>query len=230
VTHSVMSSPHRYEPATSRMSGRCCAGCVRGGGSRSGHHDRVSIAICPSCGHRGTADPCLPDPPFPASRECWWNYLELASYTIERARPDFLHQEAVDAFAAQHPGPPAKPITLWFGLIGLHLALDNGMTGRAVQQAQMRLARKTTPFLTPPPSLVTMTAADVLNHQPGDERDAAVLTWARAVWSLWHLQHAPRLSDLRRTRPLVPRSAAVLVLNNDIQPVRSGSGGDGRTL
>jgi hypothetical protein len=46
--------------------------------------------------------------------ECYAAYEELSAYNLLRARFDFLHQEAVDAYAAQHPGPPAKPIRIWF--------------------------------------------------------------------------------------------------------------------
>ena len=100
------------------------------------------ITRCPSCGLAAPAGRVLPDPPFPASTECWWIYGQLRAYDIERARVDFRHQVAVDANAAQHPGPPARPITLWFALVGLHLAVDHGTTGRQVQQAHMRLARR----------------------------------------------------------------------------------------
>jgi hypothetical protein len=45
----------------------------------------------------------------PASSACYGVYMELSAYNAERARWDVLHQEAVDAYAAQHPGPPTKP-------------------------------------------------------------------------------------------------------------------------
>jgi hypothetical protein len=61
--------------------------------------------------------------------------------TTQSERRDFLHQEAVDSYAAQHAGPPTKPVTVWFALVGLHLFVDRGRTGRQVQQAHMRLAR-----------------------------------------------------------------------------------------
>lgn len=34
-----------------------------------------------------------------------------------------------------------------------------------------------------------MSAADVLAHPAGDERDRAILTWARIVWSKWAVVH-----------------------------------------
>jgi hypothetical protein len=122
---------------------------------------------------------------------CYSADLELSAYNVERARWDFLHQEAVDAYAAQHPGPPAKPISVWFALVGLHLALDQGRTGRQVQQAHMRLGRhkQAWPPLVPPAHLRCMTAGEVLRCSPGDDRDAAILRWAGDVWSRWVDSH-----------------------------------------
>ena len=48
----------------------------------------------------------------------------------------FIHQVAVDAYAAQHAGPASKTITIAFALIGLCLLLERGYTGKAVQRAQ----------------------------------------------------------------------------------------------
>jgi hypothetical protein len=146
---------------------------------------------CPSCGLVGSRRG-LPEPPFPASAGCWWAYGQLTSYNVERSLADFRHQEAVDAYAAQHPGPPARPITLWFALVGLHLAVDLGCNGRQVQRAHLRLARHRRPWpaLPPPARRPTTTVADVLAHLYGPSRDAAILDWASDVWACWPEQHA----------------------------------------
>jgi hypothetical protein len=147
---------------------------------------------CPLCGCRGAAEASwAPEPPFRASAACYASYLDLSAYNVERARPDFLHQEAVDAYAAQHPGPPAKPISLWFALVGLHLAIEGGRTGRAVQSAHTRLARhrRAWPSLPARTDLTGLTAAGVLAHPAGDDRDAALLAWATQVWSRWAHVH-----------------------------------------
>jgi hypothetical protein len=39
-------------------------------------------------------------------------YHELSSYTLTRGDPGFIHQYAVDAFAAQRADNDTKPITL----------------------------------------------------------------------------------------------------------------------
>lgn len=144
-------------------------------------------SACSSCGWDSTAGTDGVEPPFPASPGCYNAYLELSAYNMERARWDFLHQEAVDTYAAQHPGPPAKPISVWFALVGLHLAVDQGRTGRQVQRAHMRLGRhkQAWPPLRPPADLRCTTAGDVIRHPPGDDRDAAILRWAYDVWSRW---------------------------------------------
>lgn len=103
----------------------------------------LTIVRCPGCGYQATPDAELPDPPAGVSRECWWCYCQLLAYDAQRAHRDFVHQEAVDAYAAQHPGKAPKLIARWFALVGLHLAIDRGMTGRAVQRAHGRLAGNT---------------------------------------------------------------------------------------
>ncbi len=122
---------------------------------------------------------------------CYGAYLDLCAYNAERARPDFLHQAAVDAYAAQHPGPPSKAISVWFALVGLHLFVDQSRTGKQVQRAHTRLARRSIRWqpLQPPMDLTGFTAGDVLRHAPGHERDAALTQWAHVVWSRWVEQH-----------------------------------------
>ena len=146
---------------------------------------------CPSCGYRAEALPGGVEPPFRASAECYAAYQALAAYNLMGGRRDFIHQEAVDAYAAQHPGPPGKPISVWFGLVGLHLALDGGRTGREVQLAHMRLARRrhTWPMLPAPADLTGMVVADVVHHPAGDPRDDALLRWAAEVWQHWTSAH-----------------------------------------
>lgn len=165
----------------------------------------VEVYRCPSCGLLAAPQLGLPVAPFPASAECWEVYGYLTAYDLDRARPDFLHQVAVDAYAAQHPGPPAKRVTLWFALVGLHLTLEQGWSGREVQVAHQRLARldKVGPELRKPCRPAGTTVADVMVVPDGEGRDAAITDWAGAVWQTWassHPQVADALASLDRVR------------------------------
>jgi Family of unknown function (DUF5946) len=144
-------------------------------------------SICPGC-LLELPDRHL-DPPdrFNASGECWQAFSDLSCYTVSLGDPPFFHQHAVDAYEAQHAGGNSRPISAVFGLIGLYLALENGYTGREVQQAHMRIAklRKDWPRLEPPGRPAGLTVMDVLEAKAGPERDAMILQWAVAVWESW---------------------------------------------
>lgn len=151
----------------------------------------VERSTCPSCGFESLVVPHAAEPPWRASPECYAAYQDLTAYDLQRAHKDFLHQAAVDAYAAQHPGPPAKPISAWFALVGLHLALDQGRTGREVQRAHMKLGRRKEnwPAVSIPDDLRCMSAADVMVQPSGPLRDAALLRWAAEVWQRWTSMH-----------------------------------------
>ncbi|MDE3200247.1 MAG: hypothetical protein KGN79_04935 [Acidobacteriota bacterium] len=113
---------------------------------------------------------------------------ELCFYTLAHGQPEFIHQHAVDAFAAQLADESTKPITLVFALIGLYLHAEQGFTGRQVQLAHMRMAahRKTWHKPALVKSCGTLTVADALAAAPGPARDAAIRAWATDVWAAWH--------------------------------------------
>lgn len=67
--------------------------------------------------------------------------LPLSLRTLTLGDANFVHQHAVDACAASHAGGSSRPITVWFALAGLCLALERGLTGREVQFAHLRMAR-----------------------------------------------------------------------------------------
>ncbi|HEX8509367.1 MAG TPA: DUF5946 family protein [Propionibacteriaceae bacterium] len=127
-------------------------------------------------------------------------------YVLSSSAEPKLASVAVDTYAAQYPGPPAKRVTLWFALAGLHLALEEGWTGRQVQVAHQRLSRldKVGPGLGHLVVQSGMTVGDVMAACPGDERDTALTSWARAVWHAWSPSHGviaaglPPLSRLRQ--------------------------------
>jgi len=112
---------------------------------------------------------------------------ELAYYTLAHGDPAFIHQHAVDAFAAQNAEPTGKPIGVIFGLIGLYLHLERGFTGRQVQLAHMRLGTSHRNWTMPrlPNSRGTVRVSDVLAAEPGQERDAMIDKWCASVWDAY---------------------------------------------
>ncbi len=114
-------------------------------------------------------------------------YSDLICYTVAKQDPEFIHQHAVDAYAAQHAGGSTRNITVAFGLIGLYLALERGFTGKQVQAAHMRIAnrRKVWPRLEPPSVQAGLTVLDVLTAVTDAERDAMIRKWMTAVWDSW---------------------------------------------
>ena len=119
-------------------------------------------------------------------------YHQLSYYTLTHPDRDrFVHQHIVDAYTAQAAGPETKPIGLLYALVGLHLALERGFTGRQVQRAHVELAKDKTdfPLLTPPVERGSMTVEQVLATAPGPERDAMILAWCRSVWEAYAPLH-----------------------------------------
>jgi hypothetical protein len=159
------------------------------------------IITCPGCGLSLPAA-TWPEPDgFHASAECWERYGELAGYTLTLRDPSFPHQYAVDAYAAQHAGAASKPITTFFALVGLYLACEHGLSGRAVQRAHMALAQtgRDWPVLMAPSGPWPVTVANVLDSAPGRQRDEALRAWASSVWSVWRSEHA-RIRELTSAR------------------------------
>ncbi|MCA6379749.1 MAG: hypothetical protein IM574_07290 [Cytophagales bacterium] len=119
-------------------------------------------------------------------------FHELSFYTL--AHPDpvyFIHQHAVDAFAAQTADENTKPIKLTFGLIGLYLFLEKGYTGKQVQNAHVKLSqnKKVWPSLELPEHRGAITVSDVLQAEAGEPRDLMIKKWCKSVragYESWH--------------------------------------------
>jgi hypothetical protein len=118
-------------------------------------------------------------------------YHELCAYTLLRGDPEFIHQHVVDAWMAQTADESTKPIGLTFALVGVHLLVERGFTGRAVQRAHMMLARekRAWPRFPLPSSRGAMTVADVIAAPEGAERDRAIHAWAASVWQAYRESH-----------------------------------------
>ena len=119
-------------------------------------------------------------------------YEELAYYTLAHPDPGFIHQNIVDAFAAQTATKADKPIKIAFALVGLYLCIVKGQTGRQAQLAHMRLAkyRKDWPRFAPPADRGVIRVGDVIAAAPGVDRDAMIRRWCESVWAAWSHVHA----------------------------------------
>jgi hypothetical protein len=114
-------------------------------------------------------------------------FHELSFYTLAHPDPAFIHQNSVDAYTAQYANETTKPIAVVFALIGLFLHLERNFTGKQVQRAHMKMARrrKDWPRLPVPERHARFTVADVLAVQPGPARDAMIRAWCESVWEVW---------------------------------------------
>lgn len=174
-------------------------------GSQGSNED--ALVVCPGCGLRlPRQDDNVTSPQVNASAECQRLCHELSLYTLSHGDPFFVHQVAVDAYAAQHAGPASKPITVAFALIGLCLLLERDHTGRAVQRAHMRLANRSKrwPTFDPPAHRGSVTVAYVLRAAPGSERDTAIMRWASSVWTAWEQAHWTVRSLIDQHGDMVP--------------------------
>jgi hypothetical protein len=124
-------------------------------------------------------------------------YNELSYYTLSHGDPSFIHQYIVDAYAAQHADEKSKPIKVAFALIGLYLHIEKHYSGKEVQIAHMRLARKKKqwPVFDLPAHRGNIDVSDVLRAKSGPERDRAIKEWSASVWEAWSESHA-KVADL----------------------------------
>ena len=91
----------------------------------------------------------LIDPRQAAMRSDQELFDELTFYTLAHGDPAFLHQNVVDAFAAQHADESSKPIYVVFALVGLYLCVEKGFTGKQAQRAHMQLAKRRRSWIRP---------------------------------------------------------------------------------
>ncbi len=112
-------------------------------------------------------------------------YGELCCYTLAHGDPGFIHQLVVDAFAAQTADEHTKPITLAFALIGLYLHVERRFSGKQVQQAHMRLAKRKRiwPALPLPHDRGSATVLEVVAVPAGPGREKAIHEWCVSVWA-----------------------------------------------
>src|ERR1041385_3029257 len=119
-------------------------------------------------------------------------YDELACYTLAHGDPSFIHQYIVDAYAAQHPDEKTKPIGLAFALVGLYLHVERNYSGKEVQRAHMKLAKKKKqwPLFELQKERGSIGVGNVMAAKPGTDRDNAIRQWSASVWGAWSASHA----------------------------------------
>jgi len=156
--------------------------------------------MCPGCGLNLPSGEEQLNDRYNASAACWQVYGELTAYTLSLHDADFIHQFAVDTYAAQHVGASVKPIGLTFALVGLYLAFEHNYTGKQVQRAHTLLAAtsKQWPQFRRPEEKASLTVLDVLNA-PENERNDILRQWGKAVWRIWEAEHA-RVAEFTHER------------------------------
>ena len=119
--------------------------------------------------------------PLCRAATCLDVYHQLSVRTLQRGDAGFLHQHAVDAYAAQHRGATSKPIGVFFALAGLYLALERGYNGREVQLAHLRMAKgdRNWPVFDPPRERGEVNVLGV------DDLDRDLPRWMASVWAAW---------------------------------------------
>jgi hypothetical protein len=165
---------------------------------------------CPGCGLR------MPRAEGPAgarpgaSPECHGLYGELAARALSDPRLARFHQLSVDTYAAQHAHPEDPPIGTAFALLGLHWALDRGLSGNQVRAAHQRLAEATAswPPFDRPRRTGQVTVFEVAAAGSWQEHRDLLYRWARSVWAAWAPAHA-RVEELtKRHWPAIAQAAA----------------------
>jgi Family of unknown function (DUF5946) len=131
-------------------------------------------------------------------------FQELAFYTLSKGDEAFIHQHAVDAYAAQHADSMTRPIKIIFGLVGLYLALDRGWTGRQIQLFHMKMARhkRDWPTIDLPTGRGSLSVEDVLAASPGYVRDLRIMDWCRSTWDAYAASHATIRQLVSEMEPL----------------------------
>ena len=127
-------------------------------------------------------------------------FYELSCYTQTHPDPSFIHQYAVDAFAAQYASENTKSITITFALIGLYLHIEKNFSGKEVQLAHVKLTkhRKQWPTFDLPEYRGDIGVFDVVAALEGSERDEMIRKWSVSVWEAYSESHE-KVADLVQT-------------------------------
>ncbi len=94
---------------------------------------------------------------------------ELSFYTLAHGDAAFIHENSADAWRAQHADETIRPMAVVFAMMGLYLYLEKGFTGKQVQLAHMRMARRrrSWPRLPLPKKQAGLRSRMLLRRSPG---------------------------------------------------------------
>lgn len=148
------------------------------------------LVVFPGCGLEILTSINTFDKDFNASYVCRNLMFDLSYYTLSLHDDYFIHQLAVDAYAAQHIGIHTKSITITFALIGLFLFNERKYTGKQVQQAHIFLAHKTKTrphFLMHNNHTSWITVQEVLRCDD-EAKPEMIKKWSQSVWKEWKFE------------------------------------------
>jgi len=130
--------------------------------------------------------------------------MKLCYYTMARGDASFIHQHAVDAFAAQRADEQTKPIKLTFALVGLYLHIEKQFSGKkgSAGPYEPREQKRPWPVFPLPRDRGAIKVADVLAAPAGHERDEVIDAWCSSVWHAFRESHQ-LVADLLRERGIV---------------------------
>ncbi|MEU4190568.1 DUF5946 family protein [Kribbella sp. NPDC026611] len=150
--------------------------------------DGTHESPCPGCGALLPASDWPEAPKYNASPACAAVSGELLGFEVEHAaRLGYLHQLRIDAYGAQHVKPGAPRIGPVFALNGLYMYFERGSGNLDVRTAHGIMANSYDdwPQLTPPATVGSLTAYDVLHAGGVDAVESALLRWAQEAWEAW---------------------------------------------
>lgn len=152
-------------------------------------YEYLDVEPCPGCGWAPLGNSPAPER-FNASAGCWSAFGELCVHTLSATSTDFIHQTAVDAYAAQHCREHDTR-RLVFALLGLQLVLQEGRTGAQVQRVHHVLARDRHPLpeIHPLQATAVGSAGDALETVARSGVQSAVTSWAEQVWTVYSPVH-----------------------------------------
>jgi hypothetical protein len=124
-----------------------------------------------------------------SSPGCWKLFGELLDTLRGEDAIGSSLQDAVDAYAVQHPGTPGRreAQSVHVHLASLHLGLERGLDASARRAAMQVLLRGRPAFtwLEPPSFARSLTIADAVACRSPAARREAVAAWAASAWEAW---------------------------------------------